>query len=274
MLGVVTVLSTILLSGFTPVRAGPAGGLVLSGTFPGTVRPGFVYLPPQFTPARRYPVLYLLHGMPGSPTEYLDGTQLAERADTEIAADRLRPFIAVLPAAGTKRGYNGEWAGQWENRLVDQTIPWVDANLPTIGTAGGRVIAGLSAGGYGAIDIALRHPELFGAAESWSGYFVPLHDGPFRRAGPAVLAAHDPTELVERDRVQLRRSGLRFFVSSGPSHSHWFREAATVVVRPRAEWTSATGRATAVPDAARRMARPAGRRPRLGFPTEVSRSKA
>jgi enterochelin esterase-like enzyme len=221
-------LSTIALSGFAPVAAGPVGGQILTGTFPGTLRPGFVYLPPQFTRSARYPVLYLLHGMPGSPTEYLDGTQLAERADQEIAAHRLRPFIAVMPAAGTKRGYNGEWAGPWEDALVERTIPWVDANLPTIPTARGRVIAGLSAGGFGAVDIALRHPGLFGSVESWSGYFRPLHDGPFKGAAPAVLAAHDPTLLVKQEQATLRQRGVRFFVSSGPSHSHWFRESATL----------------------------------------------
>ena len=114
MLGVLTALSAILLAGFTPAASGPAGGRVLTGTFPGTVRPGYLYLPPNFRRSQRYPVLYLLHGMPGSPSEYLDGTELAERADEEIAAHRLRPFIAVMPAAGTKRGYNGEWAGPWD----------------------------------------------------------------------------------------------------------------------------------------------------------------
>ena len=228
MLGIATALSTILLSGFAPVTSGPAGGQLLTGTFPGTVRPGFVYLPPGFRVTERYPVLYLLHGMPGSPSEYIDGTDLVERADDEIAARRLRPFIAVIPAAGTKRGYNGEWAGPWETGLVERTIPWVDRNLPTVATARGRVIAGLSAGGFGAVDIAVRHPDLFAAAESWSGYFEPLHDGPFKGAPRSALAAHDPTGLVDQQRALLRRLGLRFFVSSGPSHSHWFRESATV----------------------------------------------
>ncbi len=228
MLGVVTAVSAILLSGFTHVASGPAGGRVLSGTFPGTVRAGLLYLPPNFRRSERYPVLYLLHGMPGSPSEYLYGTQLAERADQEISAGRLRPFIAVMPAAGSKRGYNGEWAGPWEDGLVGRTVPWVDSNLPTIATPAGRVIAGLSAGGFGAVDIALRHPDLFGDAESWSGYFQPLLDGPFKGASRSVLAAHDPSQLVKRERALLKQRGLRFFVSSGPSHSHWFRESATV----------------------------------------------
>jgi S-formylglutathione hydrolase FrmB len=227
-LAVAALLSSIVLSGFTPVAAGPAGGVVLEGTFPGTYRPGLVYLPPGFDQTKRYPVVYLLHGMPGSPSEYVYGTQLVDYADAQIEVHALTPFIAVIPAAGTRRQYNGEWAGPWENALVDRVIPWVDAALPTIPTANGRVIAGLSAGGFGAVDIAVRHPELFSAAESWSGYFSPLHDGPFKTATQHVLAAHDPMLLVWSDRRRLEQSRLRFFVSSGPSHSHWFREEETV----------------------------------------------
>ena len=92
--------TALLLPGFSPVTAGPAGGQVLEGTFPGTMRPGYVYLPPGFDELTRYPVVYLLHGMRGSPEEYIAATQLPVFADTEIAAGRLRPFIAVLPAAG------------------------------------------------------------------------------------------------------------------------------------------------------------------------------
>jgi S-formylglutathione hydrolase FrmB len=223
-----TLLVSLTVHGFGPVATGPAGGAVLQGAFPGTARPGYIYLPPGFTRTKRYPVVYLLHGMPGSPSEFLDGTEIAQFADNAIAAGAVRPFVAVMPAAGTRRRYNGEWAGSWEGALVDNVVPWVDANLPTVAAPRGRVIAGLSAGGYGAVDIALRHPDLFGAAESWSGYFHPLRDGPFRHATAAVLAAHDPTLLARKERSVLAAEGMRFFVSSGPSHSHWFKESATV----------------------------------------------
>jgi S-formylglutathione hydrolase FrmB len=228
MLALATLLASATLTGFTPVAAGPMGGNVLKGTFPGTIRPGYVYLPPGFTRTSRYPVIYLLHGMPGSPSEYISGTNLADFADIAIAGGSVRPFIAVMPAAGSRPKYNGEWGGVWEKGLIEKTVPWVDASLPTIATAQGRVIAGLSAGGYGAIDIALRHPDTFGAAESWSGYFMPLLDGPFKQATAAELASHDPTLLVRSEQQVLRRNGLRFFVSSGPSHSHWFKESETV----------------------------------------------
>jgi len=230
---VAAVTSALLLPGFAPYGSGPDGGRILTGTFPGTLRPGYVYLPPGYDPTQRYPVVYLLHGMPGSPTEYLDGTQLPEFADQAIADRVVRPFIAVIPAAGTKRGYNGEWAGPWERAVVDQTVPFVDRWLPTIAAPRGRVIAGLSAGGFGAADIGIRHTDVFGAVESWSGYFEPLHDGPFRNADASELAANDPSRLVASLHSVIARRGTRFFVSSGPSHSHWFRQSDSVAFAAR-----------------------------------------
>jgi S-formylglutathione hydrolase FrmB len=225
---IVAIATALLLPGFSPVSRGPAGGQVLKGTFPGTERPGYVYLPPGFNAAARYPVVYLLHGLRGSPEEYIAATQLPSFADTEIAAGRLRPFIAVVPAAGATAGYDGEWAGRWERALVDQIVPWIDQRLPTQPTAAGRVIAGLSAGGFGAVDIGLRHPLLFGTIESWSGYFTPVSDGPFKDATRTVLAAHDPTRLVLTDQPVLARAKTRFFVSTGPPHSRWAPPAQTI----------------------------------------------
>jgi enterochelin esterase-like enzyme len=217
----------LLLPGFVPVASGPAGGRVLVGILPGTTRPGFVYLPPKLESGRQYPVVYLLHGMPGSPSEYLDGTDLAAFADEGIATGRLRPFIAVAPAAGPDRNYNGEWAGPLESALVGQLVPWVDRHLPTIRSPAGRLLAGLSAGGFGAADIGLRNPEVFGTILSWSGYFQPLRDGPFKHATKRVLAENDPVLLASEDRDELLHDQTRFFVSTGPAHSHWFTPAET-----------------------------------------------
>lgn len=217
-----------LLPGFAPTPSQPPAGTVLVGTFPGTLRPGLVYLPPGYSAQRRYPVVYLLHGMPGTPTEYVDGVDLPDWADAAIAGGTVRPFIAIIPAAGPDRGYNGEWAGPWEEALVRRIVPWVDRHLATVPTPSGRVLAGLSAGGFGAMDIALRNPSLFGRVESWSGYFRPLHDGPFKHASKALLAANDPALLVRAEAARLRRAGIGFFLSTGPYHSHWFRPAETV----------------------------------------------
>jgi hypothetical protein len=94
----------------------------------------------------------------------------------------------------------------------------VDANLSTFATPGGRLIGGLSAGGFGAVDIGLRHPGVFGTLGSWDGYFAPMRDGVLAHATAAQLRAHDPSLLVEREAPLLRRERMRFYISAGGNH--------------------------------------------------------
>jgi S-formylglutathione hydrolase FrmB len=196
------------LAAFALLGSGPAGGTVWQGTIPPAKRASVVYLPPGYTPARRYPVVFLLHGMPGGPLGFVNALCLADVADTLG-----RPFVAVAPVAGPNVAYRGEWAGPWEDYVVRDVVPWATANL----SAGPRTIAGISAGGYGAVDIALRHPGVFETVESWGGYFTPFADGPLTGASRQQLQAHDPELLVRRKARAFRR--VRFFLSSGPTHA-------------------------------------------------------
>ena len=201
--------------GFRVFSHGPTGGQIWRGVIPGARRASMVYLPPGYSAARRYPVVYLLAGMPGSPWSYVRSLSLASVADSLIARGEAAPFLAVLPPAGPSGHYSGEWAGPWERYLVRRVLPWVDGHLSV---SGDRTIAGLSAGGFGAIDIALRHPRLFRCVESWGGYFRPFRDGPLRDASAAELAAHDPLLLVRADAPLFRSRYMRFFLSTGPGH--------------------------------------------------------
>lgn len=218
-----------LAPGFGVSDAGPSGGQILSGRIAGGPRPALVYLPPGYgTSTARYPVIYLLHGLPGSPSEYVSGTDLLHFADTQIASGTMQPFIAVMPSAGTAHSYGGEWAGAWERYVVHDVVPWTDAHFRTIRSSRGRAIGGLSAGGFGAVDIALRNLSLFGTVESWSGYFTPLRDAPFTHAATAMLNANDPTLLASAQAPAIRRAGVRFFLSTGPTHSHLIPASATI----------------------------------------------
>lgn len=206
------------LGSFRELRPGPRGGSIWRGVIPGAVRKSAVYLPPDFSTERRYPVVYLLHGMPGSPWSYINSLSLAALSDTLIGRGEARPFIAVVPVAGPSGHYDGEWTGPWERYLIGKVVPWVDDHLPTIADATGRTLAGLSAGGYGAVDIGLRNPMVFGRLESWGGYFEPFRDGPLAGAGPAELARNDPRFVARKEASLLRRLGTRFYLSSGPGH--------------------------------------------------------
>jgi enterochelin esterase-like enzyme len=211
------------LHGWTLMDASAAGGTVWQGVIPNPALPQLhrtsaVYLPPAYSPARRYPLLVVLHGFRGSPYSIVFGLRFAELADAEIAAGRAAPFVAVMPVAGATPRYDGEWAGPWERWVVDDVVPWARRSLPVLPARAATAIAGYSAGGYGAVDIGLRHPRMFGTLESWSGYFRPYADGPLRDATRAVLRAHDPTLLAAREAPLLRRLGIRIYLSCATTH--------------------------------------------------------
>jgi enterochelin esterase-like enzyme len=214
--------------GFTQIATGSGGGTVWTGRIsnpfvPSDTRLTDVYLPPHYSSSQRYPVLYLLHGFWGAPSSFVVSLKLADVADSLIQSGAARPFIAVMPPGGLPNGTKkqramSEWAGVWEDFVVRTVVPWTDAHLPTERLPAGRAIAGVSAGGFGAVDIALRHLGVFSKAESWEGYFTPFRDGPFAHASAAALAAHDPTLLVREHAAAIRARALRFFLSTGGSH--------------------------------------------------------
>jgi enterochelin esterase-like enzyme len=214
-----------LPAGWRQVSAGPDGGVVYQGRIVNQFarwdgRPSAVYLPPHYDPHSQYPVVYLLAGMRGSPSSYWGGLHFATVADQLIASGQMPPFIAAIPAAGPiVHPDTGEWAGIWEDYLVRNVVPWIDSHLATIPTPAGRALEGLCAGGFGAVDIGLRHPGLFDTLGSWEGYFAPVfRDGPFVNATTLDLAAHNPSVLVRNDAGTLRASGVRFYISAGGNH--------------------------------------------------------
>src|SRR2546422_90300 len=97
--------------GFRVVTYDPAGGQIWRGAIAGARRAGMIYVPPDYSSGRRYPVIYLLAGMPGSPWSYVRSLSLASVADTLIARGEAAPFVAVIPPAGSSGHYSGEWAG-------------------------------------------------------------------------------------------------------------------------------------------------------------------
>jgi Putative esterase len=163
-----------------------------------------IYLPPGYTTAaahgRRFPVMYSLHAPPGRPDGYVLAGGLGIRMDALIAAGRVQPFLAALPYGKSGvLGNDTEWAntkvGAYESFVLD-TVRAVDSRWATEAGRRGRGIAGLSEGGYGAANIALHHPGVFGVFESWSGYFEQTPTLPFAGASPAVLWANSPSAYV------------------------------------------------------------------------------
>ena len=135
--------------------------------------PTLVYLPPGYSSrGRRYPVVYFLHGLPATPQSY---TQNVFVARSLVA--RGQRAIVVAPQGARTSGDDREYLDwspteNWPQAITHDLSACVDHRFHTIAGRRGRVLIGLSAGGYGALNIGLRNLQTFGAVESWSGYFA------------------------------------------------------------------------------------------------------
>ncbi len=120
--------------------------------------------------------MYLLHGVPGRPAGFLATVRLGVVEDELVARRRARPMILVMPFGSTGSFTDKEWANGvrpgegWETFVARDLVRSIDARYRTIARGSARVLAGLSEGGYGALNIGLHHPGEFGVLESWSGY--------------------------------------------------------------------------------------------------------
>jgi enterochelin esterase-like enzyme len=127
-----------------------------------------VFLPAGYDPAKGpYPLLVLLHGA-GSDEQFWAGQiRLWRAVEAGERAGWLPKLIAVMP--GSRNSWWLDRPNQpAESAVVEDLLADVASKYPVMGTRDGRAIAGYSAGAYGALRIALKHPGLFGAAALWA----------------------------------------------------------------------------------------------------------
>lgn len=133
-----------------------------------------VWLPAGYDASRaRYPVVYFLHGLPASATSFRGVGWLEEALDRAGT-----PAILVAPEGARVGDTDAEYLDRgpgrnWESFLTRELPRMVDARYRTIRSRDARALLGLSAGGYGASILGLRHRGTFSVVESWSGYFHP-----------------------------------------------------------------------------------------------------
>lgn len=131
-----------------------------------------VYLPPGYdsAPETRYPTIYLLHGFLSNNkvwfTNVFQGMNLQTTMDSMIAADKIREMIIVAPSTfipvfGGSFYANSAVNGNWEDAIYRDLVQYIDANYRTIASSNSRGIAGHSMGGYGALVLGMKHPEVF-----------------------------------------------------------------------------------------------------------------
>jgi endo-1,4-beta-xylanase len=169
-----------------------------------------IYLPPGYAPnsTRRYPVIYFLHGRSVDSKRPITAGYVA-RIDAAIRSGVMSPAIVVLVQGLNTGWYVDAQDGQhpMESVLVKDLIAHIDSTYRTIATREGRAIEGHSMGGYGALHIGFKYPDLFAAVTGNSPALIEnvpdgVGDQPF-------WASQMPLTLATKNSDKVRRQSIR-----------------------------------------------------------------
>ncbi|HOK52232.1 MAG TPA: alpha/beta hydrolase-fold protein, partial [Bacteroidales bacterium] len=143
----------------------------------GTSRKALVYTPPGYTKAKRYPVLYLLHGIGGDEKEWFKGGQPHVILDNLYAQGKIVPMIVVMPNGRAMKDDRAvgnifdsvkvQAFANFEKDLLNDLIPYIEKRYPVLKDREHRAIAGLSMGGGQSLNFGLGNLDKF----AWIGGF-------------------------------------------------------------------------------------------------------
>ncbi|MDD1697322.1 MAG: hypothetical protein LUQ36_03070, partial [Methanoregula sp.] len=168
-------------AGFDSLRSGIAHGRIDTVSYAsktvGVNRRTLIYTPPGYSKNKKYPVLYLLHGIGGDEKEWLKGGQPQIILDNLFADGKIEPMIVVMPNG---RAIKDDRAGKnmmapdrvqafatFEKDLLNDLIPFIEKKYPVIKDREHRAIAGLSMGGGQSLNFGLGNLDVF----AWVGGF-------------------------------------------------------------------------------------------------------
>jgi S-formylglutathione hydrolase FrmB len=183
-------------------------GASLAGNLEGDSpdRDVIVYLPPSYrtSGARRYPVLYALHGYSISNEKWTTEIRTPQTIEGAFATGTPEMIVVIANAQTKHNGSmysNSATTGNWEDFMVRDLVAYVDAHYRTIARRESRGIAGHSMGGYGTVRIAMRHPDVYAA---------------FYAMSPCCMSARNapPPEMAKRLEAAVasgQSEGLDFF---------------------------------------------------------------
>ncbi len=232
-----TQLTTSQNNGPVPVVAAPQARLlesmVMNSSLLNQAIKFSIYLPPDYYISnRRYPVVYLLHGLGDNETSWVQFGEADRIADSGIKAGELPPMIIVMPNAGVT-WYVNDYQNKvrYEDMFVQELIPHIDSSFRTRTQREFRAISGLSMGGFGSLTLAMHHPDLFGSCaalsaavrtdetfasipdERYNTVYAPVFSGPatgqdrltlaWKRNSPITLARSAPESDLTKVRWYL-----------------------------------------------------------------------
>lgn len=167
--------------GFDEEQSGIARGKIdtirYASSTVGSTRKALLYTPPGFSKKKKYPVLYLLHGIGGDEKEWLNGANPQVILDNLHAEGKTKPMIVVMPNGRAMKDDRAEGNifsaekieafSRFEQDLLDDLIPFMEKNYPVLKDRENRAIAGLSMGGGQSLNFGLGNLDKF----AWVGAF-------------------------------------------------------------------------------------------------------
>jgi enterochelin esterase-like enzyme len=180
--------------GFDIRRGGTIETVEYDSKTVGAKRKMTVYTPPGYSKDTKYPVFYLLHGSGDDETGWLKKGSADVILDNLYADKKLLPMIVVMPNGfAQKPGVEGRNSG-FEDDLLMDIIPYIEAHYSVKADRESRALAGLSMGGGQALRIGLKHLDTF----AWVGGFS---SGGGRRSGSPVDLLTDPAAASKQLRL-------------------------------------------------------------------------
>ena len=194
-----------------------------------TVRRAFVYTPPTYgkNKKERFPVLYLQHGWGENETSWPVQGCAGLIMDNLIAEGKIKPFIIVMTYGMTNDvrfgGIREFTAEDFEKVLVDELVPYIDANFQTKADKWNRAMAGLSMGGIETKLITLRRPEVFGSYGLLSGGQYEPSDIKDKKQVKLIFqscGSKERPDAIRESTARLKEAGFNAhgYVSEGTAH--------------------------------------------------------
>lgn len=196
---------------FTPAGYDGFQETVLTGKRSGITAPVYVWTPPQYAtePDEYFPVLMLVHGVPGDPQGWLGPMHVVAHLEAAMATGTVHPYILVVPSIIASASESAPWsnpecsdipgyaaAATW---LAEDVRDMVLSNFRALDSAVGWGVMGYSTGGFCAAKLVLQYPGQFQAAVSLAGYYKP--ESLALTSDPALDQANSPLWLLSRTRT-------------------------------------------------------------------------
>lgn len=118
-----------------------------------------------FDVEQSFPVVYLLHGLGDDETSWLEYGRISQYADKEIEKGEIVPMIFIIPD-GYRTYYVNDYTGtfMYQDMFVNELVPYIDSIFRTVADKQHRATMGYSMGGFGALILHLKYPDVFGVS--------------------------------------------------------------------------------------------------------------